>query len=42
MQLYTGFAYAGPALVPDILNGLAALLARDGLRHIADAVGADT
>ena len=42
VQLYTGFAYAGPALVPDILNGLAALLARDGLRHIADAVGADT
>lgn len=42
VQLYTGFAYAGPALVPGILDGLAALLARDGLRHIADAVGADS
>jgi len=42
VQLYTGFAYAGPALVPAILDGLAALLARDGLANISDAVGADT
>ena len=42
VQLYTGFAYGGPVLVPTILDGLAALLARDGLRHISDAVGADT
>ena len=27
VQLYSGFAYAGPALVPRILDGLAALLA---------------
>ena len=42
VQLYTGLAYAGPALVPQILNGLAALLARDGLATISDAVGADS
>lgn len=42
VQLYTGLAYAGPALVPRILDGLAGLLARDGLRHISDAVGADS
>ncbi len=42
VQLYAGFAYAGPALVPAILDRLAALLARDGFRHISDAVGADT
>ena len=41
VQLYSGFAYAGPALVPRILDGLAALLARDGLARIADAVGKD-
>ena len=42
VQLYTALAYAGPALVPRILDGLAMLLARDGLRHISDAVGADS
>lgn len=41
VQLYSGFAYAGPALVPRILDGLAGLLARDGLAHINDAVGAE-
>ncbi len=42
VQLYSGFAYAGPALVPRILDGLAGLLARDGFARISDAVGADT
>ena len=41
VQLYSGFAYAGPALVPRILSGLAALLARDGFAHVSQAVGAD-
>ena len=40
-MLFRSFAYAGPALVPRILDGLAALLARDGLARIADAVGKD-
>ena len=42
VQLYSGLAYAGPALVPAILDGLATLLARDGLAQVSDAVGADT
>lgn len=41
VQLYTGFAYGGPALVGRIRDELAALLARDGFAHVADAVGAD-
>jgi dihydroorotate dehydrogenase len=41
VQLYTGFAYAGPAIVPRIKRELAALLARDGIAHVADAVGLD-
>lgn len=41
VQLYTGFAYAGPALVPRLKRELAALLARDGIAHVADAVGLD-
>ena len=39
VQLYTGFAYGGPALVPRLLDGLAALLARDGFTSIEQAVG---
>ncbi len=41
VQLYSGFAYGGPALVRQILDGLAALLARDGFTSVADAVGKD-
>jgi dihydroorotate dehydrogenase len=41
VQLYTGFAYRGPALVREIKDGLARLLARDGFARIEDAVGAD-
>ena len=40
VQLYAGFAYAGPALVPRIKAELAALLRRDGFARVADAVGA--
>jgi dihydroorotate dehydrogenase len=41
VQLYTGFAYAGPALVPRLKSGLAALLRRDGFSRLSDAVGVE-
>ena len=40
VQLYTALVFAGPALPARILRDLDALLARDGLTHVADAVGA--
>ncbi|MEB3352257.1 MAG: quinone-dependent dihydroorotate dehydrogenase [Cyanobacteriota bacterium] len=39
VQLYTGWIYEGPALVPAILEGLLRQVERHGLRGIADAVG---
>ncbi len=39
VQLYTAFAYAGPALVPRIKRELAAALRREGFRSVAEAVG---
>jgi dihydroorotate dehydrogenase len=39
LQLYTGFIYGGPRLIPEILDGLDRLLARDGFFSLADAVG---
>lgn len=41
VQLYTALAYEGLGLVPRILAGLEALLARDGFASVTDAVGAD-
>jgi dihydroorotate dehydrogenase len=41
VQLYAGFAYAGPAMIPRMLADLAALLRRDGFAQVADAVGLD-
>ena len=41
VQMYTGFAYGGPALPRRIADGLAALLKRDGFTKVADAVGRD-
>ncbi|MBB5689201.1 quinone-dependent dihydroorotate dehydrogenase [Roseomonas alkaliterrae] len=41
VQLYTGFAYAGPVLPRRLADGLAALLKRDGFTSVADAVGKD-
>jgi dihydroorotate dehydrogenase len=41
VQLYTALVYRGPALVARINEGLARLLARDGLRGIAEAVGTE-
>ena len=40
IQLYTGWIYGGPALVPQILDGLSLQLDRHGLSHIGEAVGA--
>jgi dihydroorotate dehydrogenase len=39
VQLYTGFALAGPALVPRIKRELAAALRRGGFNSVAEAVG---
>jgi dihydroorotate dehydrogenase len=39
VQLYTGLVYQGPGLVERIKSELAALLRRDGVTAIADAVG---
>lgn len=41
VQLYTAFAYGGPALIPQIKAELAACLERDGFKSVVDAVGAD-
>jgi dihydroorotate dehydrogenase len=41
VQLYTGFAYGGPATVGRIRRELAALLRRDGFAGVAEAVGVD-
>ena len=39
VQVYTGWIYSGPSLVPQILAGLACQLERHGLAHIGAAVG---
>jgi len=39
VQLYTGFAYGGPALIPRIKQELAAGLRAGGFVHVEDAVG---
>jgi dihydroorotate dehydrogenase len=39
VQLYTGFALRGPALVPRIKRELAAALRREGFASVAEAVG---
>jgi dihydroorotate dehydrogenase len=41
VQLYTALVYEGPGLVGRIGGGLAALLRRDGVRRVGDAVGVD-
>ncbi|KAK4261909.1 hypothetical protein QN277_004845 [Acacia crassicarpa] len=41
VQLYTAFAYGGPALIPQIKAELAECLERDGFKSVVDAVGAD-
>jgi dihydroorotate dehydrogenase len=39
VQIYTGWIYEGPSAVKRINQGLLQLLKRDGLNHIAQAVG---
>jgi dihydroorotate dehydrogenase len=41
VQLYTALVYEGPGVVRRVTAELGALVARDGLRCIGDAVGAD-
>lgn len=41
VQLYTGLVFEGPPLVRRVLRELERLLARDGFRAVAEAVGAD-
>ncbi|KAF3335360.1 dihydroorotate dehydrogenase (quinone) [Carex littledalei] len=41
VQLYTAFAYGGPALIPQIKAELAECLERDGFKSVQEAVGAD-
>ncbi|WP_242345138.1 quinone-dependent dihydroorotate dehydrogenase [Anaeromyxobacter terrae] len=41
VQVYTGLVYGGPGFVRQLNDGLAKLLARDGFRSVAEAVGAD-
>ncbi len=39
IQIYTGWVFEGPGAVKRINQGLLRLLERDGLKHIAEAVG---
>ena len=39
VQIYTGWVFEGPGAVKRINQGLLRLLERDGLKHIAEAVG---
>ena len=39
VQLYTGFIYQGPRIVKEINEGLANILAREGLANLDAAVG---
>ncbi|MCL6446351.1 MAG: quinone-dependent dihydroorotate dehydrogenase [Alicyclobacillus sp.] len=41
IQIYTGFIYRGPGIVGEIVNGLAALLTKDGFQSVRDAVGTE-
>jgi dihydroorotate dehydrogenase len=41
VQLYTAFAYHGPALIPRLKAELAAALRQDGFASVAEAVGVD-
>lgn len=41
LQIYTSLAYQGPAIIPRLKRGLAALLTARKVEKLADAVGAD-
>jgi dihydroorotate dehydrogenase (fumarate)/dihydroorotate dehydrogenase len=42
VQIYTALIYEGPGIVKRINRGLCQLLARDGFRHVSEAVGTGT
>ena len=39
VQIYTGWIFEGPQLVPNILEGMLSQLDRHGFRHLSEAVG---
>ena len=41
LQLYTGFIYGGPAIIPAILGELDRCVEQDGYQHLVEAIGAD-
>jgi dihydroorotate dehydrogenase len=41
VQIYSGLVYHGPGLAKKVADGLAEHLARDGFKHVADAVGVE-
>ena len=41
VQMYTAFAYQGPAMLPKMKEELATCLREDGFESVEDAVGAD-
>ncbi|MEO8145156.1 MAG: dihydroorotate dehydrogenase (quinone) [Betaproteobacteria bacterium] len=41
VQVYSALVYQGPGVVRRIKQGLAALLERDGFRHVSEAIGID-
>jgi dihydroorotate dehydrogenase (fumarate)/dihydroorotate dehydrogenase len=41
VQIYTALIYEGPGVISRINQGLCSLLAKDGFRHVSEAVGAD-
>lgn len=41
IQLYTALVYRGPGVAQSIIHELLALMKKDGLRHISEAIGAD-
>jgi dihydroorotate dehydrogenase len=41
VQLYSAFAYAGPALIPRLKRELSEALAREGFANVTDAIGVE-
>ena len=41
IQLYTGWIFQGPTLVPNILRGLTSQIEKHGLKNISEAIGTD-
>jgi dihydroorotate dehydrogenase len=39
VQIYTGWIYRGPGLVPEINQGLLRFIERDGFKKVQDAIG---